>query len=148
LDHLVQGFYQGFELGPAEELDFIEQQDDSTLTLMGGRAQGKEHVSQVHRQVGMVGEAFRRIDIQSCRQRARRVQVDREGLENRRRMTEAIRPACLWRQFQQGRAQPTLDVTAEVGIVVLADLELDHNPFALKSLHTELTKQHGLADTS
>jgi len=62
----VQRFDERFELGSAEELNLVEQQDDSSLAFLGCLTQGEEHVSQVHRQVGMVGETFRRLDVQSC----------------------------------------------------------------------------------
>ena len=145
----MQGGDQRLELGPAEELDLVEQQHEPRGRLTPRRLANREqHIGEVEREVVVVGDAVGRFDVEAGVPRAVLVDLEREGSQHRRRAPHALTPLRLGRQLEQGGAQPQAEVASELLVVVLAHLELEDHPIGALGLGAELPEQHGLSDTA
>ena len=91
----MQSFDESFELLPVQELHFVEEQRYTVPTLGRRIANREKDVCQVQGEVGVVGGAWGGVDIQASGPRTCCVEAHGERLEHRRRVFEAVRPACL-----------------------------------------------------
>ena len=96
----------------------------------------------------MIGLSENGVDIESCGEASRFVDVDGEGFQDSCSVVHACGPAGLRAQFEEGRPQFATELAPERKLVVLADFELDDSPVVFESRLSELAQKDGLPNPS
>ena len=97
----------------------------------------------------MVAKALRGIYVETCCENTRaRVHAEPEGLEYRRGPSHLVSPTGSGGQLKECRPELRRDFPAEMGLLVLADLELNDDPVRSEGLRSELTQKDCLSDSS
>ena len=82
-------------MGSREELQLVEEQDDSSATISSSFSDGDEEVGEIEGQVAVVTESLGGVDVKSGLPGALAVDLDRERLEHAGGAVKGLAPLCL-----------------------------------------------------